>query len=267
MTTDLSRQKSPEDLDVEDKRSELTALEARFSQCELALATAQAEMRTFERHYVKTMGGRFAELDQLQAEIAQIEATLHPHDSEKHVQAREARLRAEESAQATCAEPAAETEVEFNPSTDLRALYRRAALRIHPDLASRHEDRPHRERVMAAVNAAYESGDEERIKQILRDWESSPESVEGEGSGATLVRLIRKIAQTKQAIIAIEAAINSLQASDIFQLREKVRAEHSRGRDLLAEMAQNLDRKLRETRTRLLTAKASVGRWNERTRR
>lgn len=43
--------------------------------------------------------------------------------------------------------------------------------------------------------AAYEAGDAERLQQILRAWEESPESITGGGIGAVLIRLIRKIAQ------------------------------------------------------------------------
>jgi hypothetical protein len=47
---------------------------------------------------------------------------------------------------------------------------------------------------MAEANRAYEEGDEERLRVILQEWEGSPESVKGDGPGAELVRVIRKIA-------------------------------------------------------------------------
>ena len=43
------------------------------------------------------------------------------------------------------------------------------------------------------------------MRSILADWESSPESVEGEGVGPELIRVIRKIAQIQRRLVEIEA--------------------------------------------------------------
>ena len=41
---------------------------------------------------------------------------------------------------------------------------------------------------MAEVNLAYENGDEGKLQSILADWESSPDTVEGEGEGWAMWR-------------------------------------------------------------------------------
>jgi hypothetical protein len=43
------------------------------------------------------------------------------------------------------------------------------------------------------ASEAYAECDEERIRRILWNWQASPDSVEGEGSAAELVRVIRKL--------------------------------------------------------------------------
>lgn len=94
---------------------------------------------------------------------------------------------------------------------------------------------------MAAANLAYERGDETRLRALLEDWESSPESVEGEGIAADLIRTIRKIHQARRRLPLVEAEILDLKRSDLYLLRTAVEAAKASGRNLLEEMAQELD--------------------------
>ena len=94
---------------------------------------------------------------------------------------------------------------------------------------------------MAEANAAFEAGDARRLEQILREWESSPESVKGEGAAAELIRIIRKIAQVRERLRAIEAKVVEIKKSDLWQLKKKAEEAESAGRDLLAQMAAGLE--------------------------
>jgi len=73
-----------------------------------------------------------------------------------------------------------------------------------PDFATDDAERVRRQRMMAEANQAYADGNEAKLQAILREWESSPESVKGEGVGAELIRVIRKIAQIEERLHAIE---------------------------------------------------------------
>jgi acetolactate synthase small subunit len=90
---------------------------------------------------------------------------------------------------------------------------------------------------MAQVNEAYSQGDADALQRILDDFGNSPESVQGEGVGAELVRIIRQIHQAKKNIAAIEQELESLRASEIALLREDVEKAEKEGRDLLSELA------------------------------
>src|SRR6185369_2521546 len=98
----------------------------------------------------------------------------------------------------------------------LRRLYRQAAMLLHPDRTLDGEESKRRHRLMAEVNEAYARGDEERIRAILREWHASPESVEGDGPGAELVRVIRKIAQVDKRLAAIAAELDQLRSRELF---------------------------------------------------
>jgi hypothetical protein len=96
------------------------------------------------------------------------------------------------------------------------------------------------------------------LEAILRDWESSPESVKGEGLGAELVRVIRKIAQVEDRLKAIDADIARLEESDLYKLKNRVDQAEKKGRDLLAEMAARVDQQVVEARGRLGSIKGQA---------
>ena len=194
---------------------------------------------------------RYAELDEIRAQTAEALAHLAPHDQQAHKRAAKARAQAQESAQATGAGAREPEPRKFQPSESLKKLYREVARRIHPDLAGDEEDRDRRTRLMAEANRAYEEGDEARLQAILQDWESSPDSVQGEGTGADLVRVIRKIAQVHRRLGDIESETAQLRESDLYRLKVKVDEAEADGRDLLAEMAATLNRRVAEAREEL----------------
>jgi len=54
---------TPEERELERKKSQLVELETELGQRELDLATLQAELRVFESTYLRIVGSRYAELD------------------------------------------------------------------------------------------------------------------------------------------------------------------------------------------------------------
>jgi hypothetical protein len=79
--------------------------------------------------------------------------------------------------------------------------------------------------------------------------------VRGEGPGAELVRVIRKIAQVEDRLKAIDAEIARLEESDLYHLKKQVDEAEKEGRDLLAEMAARVDQQVVEARGRLRSIK------------
>jgi len=251
MTKRITLIKPPEARELEKKRAELATLETRLAGRELDLATLQAELHSFEAIYLRVVGSRLAELDEIEAKIAEAMARHQPNDEEAQKRASQARAQAYESAQAVETEQEAGKREPFRPSENLKKLYREVAKRIHPDLATDESERKRRHELMTEANRAYEEGDEARLEAILRDWESSPESVKGEGPGAELVRVIRKIAQVEDRLKAIDAEIARLEESDLYHLKDQVDQAEEEGRDILAEMAAGVNQQVVEARGRL----------------
>lgn len=251
MRTDITRTQTPEERELSRKLYGLSELETELAQRELDLATLQAELHTFEAKYIRIVGIRYTELDEIEAQIAEAEARLKPKDNRIQEQAAQARAQAQESAQAAgvAQKP---REGKFKPSGSLKKLYREIAKRIHPDLATDEKERARRQQLMADTNRAYEEGDEAKLRAILSEWESSPESVKGEGTAAELVRVIRKIDQVEKRLRVIETEITQLEESDLYQLKTKVEAAENEGRDLLTEMALRVEEEITSASERLV---------------
>ena len=241
MTAHLTRRQTPEERELDAKKADLAALEIQLAQRELDLATLRVELHGFEQRYLRIVGIKFAEIDDLEAQIAEALNRRNPSDETARQRAENARARAIESARAAGAIEQRMPVVDFKPSEDLKRLYREIAKRIHPDLTTDPAERAKRNRVMAEANRAYADGDEARLRAILDEWETSPDAVAGEGIGAELIRTIRKIHQVETRLAGIEIEIAKLNGSELSLLKARAEAERMKGRDVLAQMADQLN--------------------------
>jgi hypothetical protein len=247
----------PEERELNKKRAELAQLEEELSRKELKLATLRAELKAFEARYVRIIGVRYAELDEIIAQIAKLHLRLNPDDKNAQEVAAKARAWARKSARAT--DDTNEIKQQrFKASKHLKKLYRKVAKRIHPDLTTDSKERRRREFMMAAANRAYEEGDEAELYRILRRWESGPEPVKGKSPAAELIRVIRKIAQVRERLRIIETDISELKQSALYELKTKVEESQDKGRDLLAEMASRIDKNIALSKIRLKKLKVRV---------
>lgn len=108
---------------------------------------------------------------------------------------------------------------------------------------------------MAEVNRLYEEGKEDELQELVKNYSRRPEAVKGEGIAFDLVRVIRKIDQLRQRLVAIENEYKALQESYLFELFEQVRDAPEEGIDLLKNMRTSLKAEILKTRERL----ASLG--------
>jgi hypothetical protein len=241
---------TPEEEELALKKRELQDLEGRLIESELQLASLNGEIAKFERLYLKIVGVRYAELDEIEARIAELLASIAPTDLEAQGKAQEARTRADESRMGTTDLVLEETK-RFSPSSSLKSLYREVARRIHPDLAVDDADRARRQKVMSEANRAYQFGDEKRLLAILEEYESSPEFVVGEGPGVELVRVIRKIAQVRRRLTEIDSETREARASELMRLKQKVDDGTKLDRDVLREMAAAITLRIDEKQAEL----------------
>jgi len=241
MNAQIVRRLSPEEEELARKREELALLQAELAERELFVTNLRDELTAFEGRYLREVGTLYAELDEWNAKIAE-RLAKEEGTEESRSAAAQARTQADESDSAVHGEAAKAQE--FIPSAELKALYREVAKRVHPDLARDEADRQKRDLLMAEANAAYQRGDADALRRILKEYESSPESVRGIGVAAELVRVIQGIKQLQKRLRQVELEIASLIDSDIAKLRAKAEAAKAEGRELLTEMADDVRRRI-----------------------
>jgi hypothetical protein len=228
---------------------ELELLGQELAELELELATAQAEIGDFTRHYHELVGGRMAELDALQAEVALRRAEAAPDDDQRRQAAHEAWGQAESSrednrrfaGQGGATDPA-RTAKEFRAGTDVKKLYRQIAQKIHPDRARDEADRAWRTELMAEANRAYRNADREALQEILASWQESFHAAASRPAGGSArSALALEVARLRRRVTEIESELNRLYGSRLYELFAASKVARRQGRDLLQEMADRLD--------------------------
>src|ERR1017187_3917307 len=234
---ELAPRVSPEERELEARHRELAVLLSELADRELFLANLRMELVAFEGRYLREVGVLYAELDDWNAKIAELTAEADGTDQARTAAA-EARAQGEESYAAAHGEAAKAPD--FHPSPELKKLYREVVNQIHPDRASNEADRALRERLMKEATAAYRRGDVEALRRILEEYKASPESVKGEGAAADLQRILRQIERIARRLAEIETEAAALASSEIALLMAKVETATAKGRNLLAEMKQDV---------------------------
>ncbi len=238
----------PEDAELLKKLEELAGLQTRLADLEFQLFNLLLELSDFETAYRGRVGQIYADLDEIEALIAEKIAKKMPQDGKAAEAAGNARRQAEESRK-----EAAALSVTSQPvrSGSLRDLYRTAAKHLHPDLSRDAADRELRERLMAEANLAYAQGDEDRLRAVIEEYNSSPDTVVGTDVAADLVRAIRRISLGSKRIEQIESEIVGLKESELFKLKAIVANGALEGKDVLGEMVERLSRQLQVRRMHL----------------
>lgn len=249
LKTTISHAK-PEERELARKREEQSTLEIELAERELRSANLRAELGAFERRYLHFVGLRYAVLDDLKAEIAERLAREQPKNERLQRLARIARAGANET-KSSAGENTKDEPAAFESSAEMKRLYREVAKRVHPDLTSDREDRTKRQQLMAEANEAYERGDESKLLRILTEYECSPEAVQGEGAGAELIRVIRRISQARGRLSEIEAEMQELLRSDLYQLKSRLDEAQQHGRDVLKEMIEKVEEQIAQANRRL----------------
>jgi hypothetical protein len=234
MPRSITRRLKPEEEEILRKREELTAIRATLAERELELVDLRRQLAAFEGRYLRDVGTLYAELDEWKARISELQARLH-RSATSTAQAEEAREKARQTYEEAHGE-ASETN-DFISSPELKRMYREAAKRIHPDLATDPADRERRTSFMAEANCAYETGDAEALQRILDEYQDGADAVAGEGIGAELIRIIRQISLARTRLSAIEQELATLRKSEIALLKKQAEQSEQEGHDLLVELA------------------------------
>jgi hypothetical protein len=224
----------------------LEGLGARVAELESLLAertadidAARSGLEAFKLRYRQEVGLLHDQLDALELAIAEAELG-------------ELSKKLEDAADAPSTPPAPrpDTPVRFT-SDAVRKLFRDVAKTVHPDLARDQAARDRRHALMIEANKAYALGDEEQLRWILDTWERSPEAVQGSGPEATRLRLERRVAQIEEQLALLASDLTAMKATPLWELKAMVDEAAVRGKDIVRDMVQRLERDIMAATNRL----------------
>jgi chromosome segregation ATPase len=257
MAENIIKSRSPIEEEIEKKHKELADLENELAEAELAHATFENELSYFEKQYYKRVGALLAELDELNAQIAEAIAVLSPDDNDIQEEATEARAQAEktfEEAYTFSEDEKAEQKPEkFAPSEEIKKLFRDIAKKIHPDLAKDDADRERRNQYMKQVNEAYRDGNIERLIEIMKEWEDRSKNELESKLDAELERLNRLITKIRRLIQEIKDKIKALEESEIGHLKTRANLLEEKGEDLISQIALEIQAQINKKHKRILS--------------
>ena len=136
----------------------------------------------------------------------------------------------------------------------LKLLYRRAAMRLHPDRAVNDAERTGREQQMMRVNAAFAAHDRQALEALLFEAGEDP----GKISGGNIQALCNWIAHCEERVQARLRLVNGYRAAlsghSLGKLWQTVSQAEARGLDPLQLMASRLQEQIVERRKELYIA-------------
>jgi hypothetical protein len=247
---------TPEERELSRLADVVGKLVEQLTERELEVASLKNDLDHFHQRYAQKVGRLYAELDRLDALIAKRRAETDP-SPDVQTKAKEALAQARKSALEAGLTPPESLEAELpmldevtaKPHSDeLKQLYRRAAMRFHPDRATTDAERERRNVLMAQLNVAYANGDLQAIKDMLEKAGSDPEEITGDDIGSQLIRLIRREAQIKRRLAELEAESKALASDEIYALWQTVSAREAADGDPLGDLVAQIEDQIIEKR-------------------
>ncbi len=235
----------PEEQELARLLAEQTVLEEQVVSAELAIEAIRTETAVFQQRYYRAVGHLYATLDNINAKIAEINATRDPEDTVLRAHAHSAQEQARRSS-----EEAGLIEEQPKPSSaidpDLKQAYRKAVKLIHPDLAISEPERQRRTKLMAALNLAYERGDLKEIERLVAEFGQDPEAIVGEDIGSRIVKTVRRIAQLRRRLGELRLELEAHKKSEAYELRQTIEAADASGDNPLEDLARQLTKEISE---------------------
>ena len=252
MTLALIRYEQPPTKALAGRLALLAQLRDRLVEIEAERDRLRQELRDFERRFRPAVGTRYNQLEELREQIRRAWAEVN--------RARAGALKA-----AIKEAPDEILQKVFKPEDEVRQLFRSLARKIHPDLADDFEERRRRHEFMAEATRAYRTSDQRRLQWLLEHWQAAPELPRGVDSASRLVRTNQQIAWARYRLREVNAEIAEFGVSSTMHLMQEASAARSDGRNLVAEMRNQVIQELKQAEVDLERVEAVLSDFDEET--
>lgn len=217
-------------------------------EAEAALADRLAEVNAFEFEFEARVGYLLDQLDALEKEIERYHERIEIARNRRifgapylsvETQYRRAWQAPPSSAPTPPPEPLGAADEAL-----IKKLYRQLARRFHPDLALNEADRARRTRIMAEVNDAYAARSLAELTALAREPDSTVQNFAGLTEAQLVQVLEAELVRCQDRLRQIEQEMRGLSRRSSVELSLEVKLARRRGRDLLAEMAAEVERRI-----------------------
>jgi len=133
---------------------------------------------------------------------------------------------------------------------ELKRIYRRLALKFHPDKAKNEKEARKFQKIFAAIAEAYKKGDLETLKKYMKQAERE-EKIARETPEENLARLKKDYERVLDIIAKVQAELEELKSDETYKLKQKVDQAKKDGKDLLQKLAADIREEIAENQSRL----------------
>jgi len=241
---------TPADPEVGRLQAEIGAKQREAAELESDLVESQESLAAFEREFEARVGIYARRLTELRAQVESAHRAAfrrmwesRPH-APPYVDVAEQFRRAWQHTP-TGEPPRPPRDVPAEVEAQIKILYRDLARRYHPDLAPDEAEREWRTPRMAAVNVAYAARDLTTLQALAmaQDDVSLP-APRFDTRAALIASLQRESARLEELIARLEKELDSLTNSPALQLQLDAKLARRAGRDLLGEIAGEIQREI-----------------------
>lgn len=234
---------------LEQLRSELEKMQTQLIDVEADLADRLAEIKMFEYEYERRVGHLIDKLEALEEEVRQYNERIQRLRRKDIYGAGYASVdeQIRRAWKAPAAPVAPRKPVNATTEKEIKQLYRQLARRFHPDLATDEFDHDRRTRLMAMINDAYAARSLTELQALARQ----PDAVAGirrdelvQTNTQMIEALMTEITLCQRRMREIENELRGIPNRPSVQLGLEVRWARRAGRDLLAEMAADIEKKI-----------------------
>ncbi len=236
----------------------LAELRPQLIDAETQLADHLAAIGAFEYRLRARLESLSRRLDALQEEIDSLRAALrHTQDALDWEDAPIHAGRGEKGWRYGGEEAAASGHYRYHQTTEaprpalaaeqqaaLKQLYRQLARRFHPDLTEDEATRAYRTDLMMAINVAYAAGDLAALQRLAEEPDAAPRGPQTDEALAAALQ--REVDHCRRRLAEIAAELATLERHDSARLLRRAERAAAEGRDLIAELAADLRRRINE---------------------
>lgn len=242
-------------------RQQIEAAEAELANREAELVDLRVELSAFRLEYDTRVGRKVTELETVEAEIQRCQQRISQYrqwgpGGAPKTRTGAAYVPAEEQYRRTWQQPEEPPSppptkpVDAATKAQIKKLYRQLCRRFHPDLTQDAAERAWRTEMMTAVNAAYAARSLVELQALTEKPDRSP-SVETGTDEQRLAALRDRLQQIQRRLREVEQEIRELTNSPTMQMKLDIKFAQRQGRDLLAEMAADVEKDLTRKRVEL----------------